>query len=125
MDTKPHGAIVGESQPLPPIVATSKTGSSERRTFGRFELRGILGQGTYGHVYRAFDPTLDRDVALKIPKFQTDQSRAVERFLREAKAAARLRHPNIVAVFESGIVDNDYYIAAEFVAGETLVFGVN
>jgi predicted Zn finger-like uncharacterized protein len=93
---------------------------SQVKKFGHFNLQTVLGQGAYGRVFKAFDLVLDRDVALKIPKFSSDQQRLVERFLREAKAAARLRHPNIVAVFESGQVQNDYYIAAEFIDGETL-----
>src|SRR5262249_32341033 len=67
---------------------------------GRFELRTVLGEGGFGRVYRAFDSTLDREVAVKVPILPPDQPALVERFQREARAAARLRHPNIVAVFE-------------------------
>ncbi len=87
---------------------------------GRFELRGALGQGAFGKVYLAFDPLLDRPVALKVPRTTLDDQRRVSRFLREAKAAARLRHPNIVAVFESGRAGDDYYIVSEFVEGVPL-----
>jgi eukaryotic-like serine/threonine-protein kinase len=96
------------------------TVSSLPRKFGRFELRAILGQGSYGQVFQAVDCVLDRQVALKTPKLPHDQSLSVERFLREAKAAGRLNHPNIVAVYESGRIENDYYIAAELVDGEPL-----
>jgi eukaryotic-like serine/threonine-protein kinase len=84
---------------------------------GRFEVREVLGEGAFGRVYRAYDPILDRQVALKVPTFPADQPQLVERFLREAKSAARLKHPNIVAVFETGKEGNDYYIASEFVEG--------
>jgi WD40 repeat protein len=84
---------------------------------GRFELRAALGQGGFGMVYRAYDPVLDREVALKVPKFGADQPKRIERFLREAKAAAGLRHPNIVAVYESGKAGDDWFIASEFVVG--------
>ena len=87
---------------------------------GRFELRSALGAGAYGRVYLAHDPVLNRDVALKVPRFAGDQVRQVERFLREAKAAAHLRHPSIVAVFESGQAADEYYIASEYVQGGTL-----
>lgn len=87
---------------------------------GRFELRAVLGQGTFGRVYQAYDPLLDRWVALKVPKFSTDQREQVERFLGEAKAAGRLKHPNIVAVFETGQAGEDYFIASEFVEGKPL-----
>ena len=84
---------------------------------GRFQLRAVLGQGGFGRVYRAHDPQLDREVALKVPRFAPDEPEQVERFLGEAKAAARLRHPNLVAVFESGRDGDDYYIVSEFVEG--------
>src|SRR5262245_17831953 len=64
---------------------------------GRFIIRERLGAGGFGTVFRATDPELDRDVALKIPHQSTsNQPRRLERFGREAKAAARLRHPHIV-----------------------------
>src|SRR5262249_53483684 len=69
---------------------------------GRFELKRALGQGGFGTVYLAYDPVLDRSVALKVPKFTPDQRLLIERFLREGKSAANLHHPNIIAVFESG-----------------------
>ena len=94
--------------------------ASHVRSIGRFEIRQRLGQGAFGVVYRAYDPVLDRDVALKVPKLVTHDEHRLDSFFREAKAAARLRHPNIVAVFESGKVDDFYYIATEFVEGKPL-----
>jgi WD40 repeat protein len=87
---------------------------------GRFELKRALGQGGFGTVYLAYDPVLDRSVALKVPKFTSDQRLLIERFVREGKSAANLHHPNIVAVFESGRAGEDYYIASEFVPGRPL-----
>jgi WD40 repeat protein len=87
---------------------------------GRFEIRAALGQGAFGRVYRAYDPVLDRQVALKVPRLPPGRTDQVERFLGEAKAAARLKHPNIVAVFESGQAGADYFIASEFVEGVPL-----
>jgi WD40 repeat protein len=87
---------------------------------GRFELRRALGRGAFGQVYAAYDPQMDRVVALKAPRFAPDEKRSVERFLREAQAAGRLRHPNIVAVFERGRVGDTYYIASEYVDGVPL-----
>jgi WD40 repeat protein len=103
--------------PKPPEGGTPTGGLGQ---LGRFELRAALGQGGFGMVYRAYDPVLDREVALKVPTFPPDQPDKVARFLGEAKAAARLRHPNIVAVFETGQAGNDYYIASEFVEGMPL-----
>jgi len=84
---------------------------------GRFQLKAALGQGAFGTVYRAYDPVLDREVALKVPKFATNDKRKIRRFIREAKAAASLHHPNIVAVFESGEVGGQTFIASECVDG--------
>jgi WD40 repeat protein/tRNA A-37 threonylcarbamoyl transferase component Bud32 len=88
---------------------------------GRFELRSRLGAGAFGSVYRAFDPVLDREVALKVPCAAALESReARARFLREPKAAAHLRHPNIVPIFEAGSDGDRYYIASALVEGRTL-----
>ncbi len=90
------------------------------RTLGRFELKEKVGQGGFGEVFRAYDPQLDRVIALKVPKFGPQDKKKIRRFLTEARAAASLHHPNIIAVYERGQIDNDYYIASEFVEGETL-----
>jgi WD40 repeat protein len=88
---------------------------------GRFEVRGELGSGAFGTVYRAYDPQLDREVALKVPNpGMLGGARAVERFLREARAAARLRHPHIVPVHDAGHDGSRHYIASAFIAGRTL-----
>jgi WD40 repeat protein/tRNA A-37 threonylcarbamoyl transferase component Bud32 len=87
---------------------------------GRFRLRRFLGQGAYGKVYLAHDPQLDREVALKVPRLPADDDRAADRFLREAKAASRLKHPNIVAIYEAGRAAEGCYIAAEYVDGVPL-----
>ena len=101
-------------------TVTGNSSLSMAVELGRFQLRRLLGQGGFGRVYQAYDPVLDREVALKVPHLAASKKAHIERFLREAKAAARLRHPHIVAVFESGRIGEQYYIAAEFVAGQTL-----
>ncbi len=89
--------------------------------FGRFELLGALGQGAMGAVYRARDPVLDRIVALKtISPALLQRKDALVRFQREARAAARLQHPNIVTIFELGEVGGTHYIAMEYVEGVDL-----
>ncbi len=88
---------------------------------GRFVIRERIGAGAFGTVYRAYDPVLDREVALKVPQAGTLGSpRAVERFMREAKAAARLRHPHIVPIYDAGQDGDFHYIASAFIAGRTL-----
>ncbi len=91
-----------------------------QRRLGRFELRAVLGQGAFGTVYRAYDPQLDREVALKVPRLPPNRPDLVERFLREARSAARLRHPGIVAVFEAGSIDGEQFIVSELVTGQSL-----
>ncbi len=88
----------------------------------RYVLSGLLGGGGMGKVYLACDEVLDRDVALKVLREQYAESdEFVERFEREAKAAASLNHPNIVSVYDRGKTgDGAYYIAMEHVSGGTL-----
>ncbi len=87
---------------------------------GRFQLREPLGEGGYGQVYRAYDPHLDRDVALKVLKPNRLGEKAIERFYREARAAARLDHPNIVGLHDAGREDGRCWIAYQLVSGRTL-----
>jgi WD40 repeat protein/serine/threonine protein kinase len=88
---------------------------------GRFEVREEVGEGGFGIVYRAFDPHLQRDVAVKVahPGTLTTPER-VERFLGDARAAARLRHPHIVPVFDAGQDGDRLFIASAFIKGRTL-----
>jgi serine/threonine protein kinase len=88
---------------------------------GRFIIRERLGHGAFAVVYRASDPGLNRDVALKVPHPSTLESPSrVRRFLNEAKASARMHHPNIVPVYEAGTADGTHYIASAFIQGKTL-----
>lgn len=88
---------------------------------GRFQLRRELGQGGYGIVYLAYDPLLNREVALKIPRANVLISPELRaRFQQEARAAAGLDHPNIVPVFEAGEAGPFCYIAAAYCPGITL-----
>ncbi len=87
---------------------------------GRFEIRAPLGEGGYGQVFRAFDPHLEREVALKVLKPNRLGQKAMERFYREARAAARLDHPNIVGLHDAGRDDGRCWIAYQLVSGRTL-----
>lgn len=88
---------------------------------GRFEIVGPVGAGGMGDVYRARDPQLGRDVAIKIlpAPFSTDRERQ-KRFEREARAAASLNHPNVVAVYDAGVDDGIAFIVTELLDGSTL-----
>ncbi len=88
---------------------------------GRFRLLRVLGVGGFGIVYLAEDPLLDRPVALKVPRPETVLTPELrQRFLREARAAARLNHPHIVPVFDTGEVGPLCYIVSAYIAGSTL-----
>ncbi|MFL5830822.1 MAG: protein kinase domain-containing protein [Solirubrobacteraceae bacterium] len=88
---------------------------------GRYELLDVLGRGGMGAVYRARDQLLERIVAVKVlPAEYADDPLLVERFEREARAAARLNHPNIVAVFDTGRDGTVRYIVMECVPGQSL-----
>jgi serine/threonine protein kinase len=92
---------------------------------GRFRIEERLGAGAFGAVYRAIDPNLEREVALKVPHREIQQDpRASERFLREARAAARLRHPHIVPVYEAGSDGQTSYLACAYIPGRTLADAV-
>src|SRR3954452_8003282 len=88
---------------------------------GRYELRRHVARGGMAEVYLAHDRLLDRPVALKVlfPELSVDRS-FVERFRREAQAAANLSHPNIVSVYDWGEEEGTYFIVMEYVDGRTL-----
>ncbi|HUR54112.1 MAG TPA: serine/threonine-protein kinase, partial [Gemmataceae bacterium] len=90
-------------------------------TFGRFRILAELGAGTFGTVLKVADPQLDRVVALKIPNdARLGNATARERFIREAKSAAQLSHPNIVPVYEVGEHDGTPFLVSEFIDGPSL-----
>jgi serine/threonine protein kinase len=88
---------------------------------GAYQILGELGRGGMATVYRAYQPTLEREVALKVlPDFLVEQPGFKARFHREAVAVARLQHPNILSVFDHGEQDGVTYIVSEYVEGGTL-----
>jgi serine/threonine-protein kinase len=102
----------------------AQSGSSEGERFGRYRLRGILGQGGMGRLYVAEQVGIEgfsKVVALKrILPHLADSQHFRAMFLNEARVAARLEHPNIVATFELGEVDGNYFISMEYLSGEDL-----
>lgn len=119
--SQPEGQAAGATQAWQP----ARTEAAVPEKIGRFEIRTRLGAGGFGAVYRAYDVLLEREVALKVPhpgRLQTASDKA--RVLREAKAAAQLRHPNIVPVYDAGTDDQQFFIAAAFVDGPTLAESV-
>src|SRR4029078_7922146 len=87
----------------------------------RYEIQSRIGRGGMADVFMAHDKLLDRRVAVKVlfPEYATDPS-FVERFRREAQAAANLNHPNIVGVYDWGKERRTYYIVIEHVDGRTV-----
>ena len=123
---------LGETQPSPGRSSATTVGAAtppqNREWFpalgqkiGRFQITSVLGKGSFGTVFLAKDPELDRSVAIKIPRssrFRNQQIR--QRFLAEAKAVAKLSHPGLVPVFEVGSQHEVPYLVTEFVRGQTL-----
>jgi len=88
---------------------------------GRYEVLELVGRGGMASVYRGHHTDLDRPVAIKVlPEFLAEDEIARERFRQEARAIARLRHPNILSVFDYGEEQGITYIVSEFVEGGTL-----
>lgn len=100
--------------------STASYDYSMAKTIGHFELGEQLGQGQFGSVYRARDTHLDRTVAVKIPRRDQIGPEEAENFFREARAAAQLKHRNIVGVHEVGRENNTIFIVSDFVDGVDL-----
>jgi serine/threonine protein kinase len=86
---------------------------------GRYLIVDQLGEGGMGVVYRAYDPELDRKVAIKLLRGRTSAT-ARSRLLREAQAMAKLSHPNVVPVFDVGTWEGQVFVAMDYVPGKTL-----
>ncbi len=120
-----------DSDPETTTVAERPQAAAQRKPAGDAEPAGkkigpytvlrTLGQGAMGTVYAAYDPKLDRQVAIKVLRASLEGgSKAQARLVREAQALARVAHPNVVAVHEVGERQGEIYIVMEFVRGETL-----
>lgn len=93
------------------------------KRIGKYDIVSILGQGAMGVVYKGFDPIIERDVAIKTVRrdpYVPEQDELRQRFVREAKAAGRLHHPNIISVYECGEDAGQTFIVMEFVNGKPL-----
>ena len=113
----------GAGDPLAKAVARSRVASKlfavfEPVTFGRYQLLDRVGAGGIGVVWGAWDPVLERRVAIKV--LQPTVAVARERMLAEGQALARLSDPNVVPVFDCGAIDDQVYLVMEWVRGDTL-----
>lgn len=91
---------------------------TDQKSWGRFKLVELLGTGGMGDVYKAYDPSLGRHIALKI--LRHDDPETLTRFLREARAQAKVEHPHICKIYESGECSGHPYIAMQYIEGKTL-----
>lgn len=90
-------------------------------TFGKYAVTGLLGEGAMGVVYKAFDPGIGRDVAIKTIRRGLDGDTALaDRFANEARAVGRMNHPGIVSIYELGQTDDTAFIVMEYVEGRDL-----
>jgi eukaryotic-like serine/threonine-protein kinase len=107
-------------------MATPQTGAAVGRPVGPYQITKWLGAGGMGEVYLAFDPRLERQVALKfLPDYLINDQQRVRRFKQEARAASALSHPNVATIYEIGEAEGATYIAMEYVAGQTLSERIN
>jgi serine/threonine protein kinase len=109
----------------PSTGGANETRPLDARFIGRYRVKRLLGSGGMGQVYLAHDPVLDREVAVKLIGGSVDDAGARRLLVQEARAAGRLRHPNIVTIFDAGEHEGSPYIAMEYVGGETLRVQIN
>jgi len=92
---------------------------------GKYDITGMLGKGAMGIVYKALDPDINREVAIKIIRFdlvseESDKEEVMERFMREAQAAGKLTHPNIITIYDVGREGDMTYIVMQYIKGRSL-----
>ena len=113
------------SDTLPPDQTQALARGS---AIGRYVVLGLVGRGGMGEVYAAYDPELDRKVAVKLLRIKPGAGVSLvegrQRTLREAQAIARLSHPNVVVVYDVGTFKDQVFIAMEFVDGNTVTYWV-
>jgi serine/threonine protein kinase len=106
------------SQAMPAVDPPT---SRPPRTFGEYVMTGVLGRGGMGEVYRARQPNLNREVAVKVlTAAKAREGEFRQRFEREAQTVAALHHPNIIQVFDYGSADGDVYMVMEYIDGQGL-----
>jgi WD40 repeat protein/tRNA A-37 threonylcarbamoyl transferase component Bud32 len=111
----------GSSIQLDPNATTGWLPEEAPKRLGKFKFLEQLGTGSFGTVYKARDMELDRTVAIKIPRAGSlPRAQDMERFLREAKSAAQLKHPRIVALHDAGTIEGTCCLVSEFIPGATL-----
>ena len=117
----PKAASASLSGPASPEERLVQQRLERGRTVGRYLLLDQVGSGAMAVVYSAYDPELDRKVAVKLLRVrQAERKVSQARLLREAQAMARLQHPNVLAVYDAGTLGDEVFIAMELVRGSTV-----
>ncbi|HEY0195230.1 MAG TPA: serine/threonine-protein kinase [Kofleriaceae bacterium] len=114
------GDDLGRTATAPGASTRAEPAEALGSTLGRYRLERELGEGGMGVVHAAYDPDLQRRIALKVLRIAAPSLEAKDRLLREARAMARLAHPNVVTVHEVGTANGRDYVAMELVLGDTL-----
>ena len=108
----------GDTAPSHPPSGAASAVAWIGRSLGKYQLTAVLGQGGMGTVFRAHDPLIDRDVAVKLlPEELADDETALGRFLSEAKAVGKLNHSHVVSVYDVGQEGRAYYLVMELMPG--------
>lgn len=120
LETQHHSVDSSGSQDSKHVGAYQPSRSLPER-IGRFEILALLGEGAFGRVYKAYDSQLDREVAIKVPKLEAFAAQFnLQRFLREAKSAAAIQHPNICPVHEVNVEGDQPYIVMPLIQNKSL-----
>lgn len=104
-----------------PVTKKSRSGKpSAPKSFGRYDIKKVLGKGAFGSVYLSFDTQLERQVAIKAPLLELDSDTVEREFLAEARQLAKLNHPGIVSVYDVGVDNGQCYIVSDYLEGQSL-----
>ena len=121
LESHEHAGSFGDAPAFRFAVTRSEGTLEAGFRLGRYEIRGFLAAGGMGEIYRAHDPQLGREVAIKILPPRGDIGRdQLARFEREARAVGALNHPNVLAVYDIGVADDVPYVVSELLDGETV-----
>jgi urea transport system substrate-binding protein len=119
-----HTVILSQDVTVDPLRPRDSNCSADAwvgKSLGKYQITGVLGQGAMGVVFKAHDPLIDRDVAIKmLAGHLAADTHARDRFLSEAKAAGKLNHPNVITIHEIGNDEQTHYLVLEYVTGGSL-----
>src|SRR2546421_6034202 len=126
----PPKSSLGDTVGFNPATSTDAPHAASRaesarawvgKTLGKYQITGVLGEGGMGIVLKAHDPLIERDVAVKLlAEHLAADATSLSRFLSEARAAGKLNHPNVVAIYEIGQEGATHFLALEYVPGGSL-----